>query len=171
MNKELLTFNSEEVTNKLRSILSEYKGMVLDEGLLKKIDVICRNIETELKEGIETEMLFEDAEQSKESKNFKEQRQQERRKNDNITDIIGIGLCLLDKDLKIIWANKTICDWLDLKESPIGSCCHDIYHCSEVGTEKCPTMKVFQGGVGGTMETWITTREKKECVFNMLPHL
>ncbi len=49
MNNELSTFNSMKLTNKLRSILGEYKGMVLDEGLLKKLDVICRNIETELK--------------------------------------------------------------------------------------------------------------------------
>ncbi len=166
MNNELSTFNSMELTNKLRSILSEYKGMVLDEGLLKKIDVICGNIEAELKkEGIETAMLFKDTEQSKELNNFEERRRQERRKNDNITDVIGIGLCLLDKELKIIWANKTICNWLDLKESPIGSCCHDIYHCSEVGTENCPAMNVFQGGSGRIIETWITTKEKRRmCV-------
>ncbi len=166
MNKELLTFNSEEITNKLRSILSEYKGKVLDEGLLSKIDVICRNIETELeKRGIESEMLLKDAEQSRESKNFKERRQQERRKNDNITDVIGIGLCLVDKGLEIIWANKTIRDWLDLKESPVGNNCHDIYHCSEFGSENCPVKNVFQGGAGCIIEAWITTKEKKRmCV-------
>ncbi len=166
MNKELSPLNSEETTNKLRSILSEHKGMVLDESILSKIDVICRNIETALKKGgVETAILLKDAEQSKELKDFEERRQQERRQNDNIMDVIGIGLCLLDKDLKIIWANKTICDWLDLKEPPFGNCCHDIYHCSEVGTENCPAMKVFQGVEGGTMETWITSKEKKRmCV-------
>jgi signal transduction histidine kinase len=166
MNKELLTSNSEKTINKLRNVLNESKGMVLDESILSKIDVICRNIESELKkEGIETAMLFKDAKQSKGLKNFDEQRQQERRKNDNIMDVIGIGLCLLDKDLKIIWANKTICDWLDLKERPIGSCCHDIYHCSEIGTGNCPAMNVFQGGAGRVIETWVTTKTKKRmCV-------
>ena len=166
MNKELLTSNSEKVINKLRNVLNESKGMVLDEGLLKKIDVICRNIEKELKkEGIETETLFKDDEQHKESKNFKERRKRERRKNDNITDVIGTGLCLLDKDLKIIWANKIICDWLDLKESPVGKYCHDIYHCSEIGTENCPAMNVFQGGSGRIIETWVTTKTKKRmCI-------
>ncbi len=166
MNKELLTLNYEAVTNKLRSILSEHEGMVLDKSLLSKIDVICRNIESELKkEGIKTETLFKDDEQHKESKNLKERRKRERRKNDNITDVIGIGLCLLDRDLKIIWTNKPICDWLDLKESPVGKCCHDIYHCSEFGTENCPAMNVFQGGAGRVIEAWVTTKTKKRmCV-------
>jgi signal transduction histidine kinase/PAS domain-containing protein len=166
MNKEVLTLNYEAVTKKLRNILSEYEGMVLDGSLLKKIDVICRNIETELKKaGIETETLFKDAEQSKGPENFKERRKRGRRKNDNLTDVIGTGLCLLDRNLKIIWANKIICDWLDLKESPIGKCCHDIYRCSEIGTGNCPANNVFQGGVGRVAETWITTKTKRRmCV-------
>ncbi len=61
MNKELLTSNSEKTINKLRNVLNESKGMILDESILSKIDIICRNIETELKkEGIETEMSFKD---------------------------------------------------------------------------------------------------------------
>lgn len=70
-----------------------------------------------------------------------EETKEEREKFANIMDIIGTGLCLLDKDLRIIWANKTICDWLDLKDSPVGNHCHDIYRCSEFEAGNYPVVK------------------------------
>ena len=53
--------------------------------------------------------------QNEESKILEEQIQEERRIFDNIIQIIGAGLCLIDKNSKIIWANDTLKEWLNLK--------------------------------------------------------
>lgn len=141
MNNELSTFDYEEATNKLRNILNESKGKVLDESLLRKIEI-------ELEKRDSEEHILKEI-----------------KRCEGIVDVIGEGLCLLDKDLKVIWANKTIGDWLDLKESPVGNYCKDIFHCSEAGIENCQAKNVFNGGEGHIIETWITTNTKKKiCV-------
>ncbi|MFQ5965493.1 MAG: ATP-binding protein [Candidatus Scalinduaceae bacterium] len=166
MNNELLIFGSEEATTKLRNILNESKGMVLDEGLARKIEDICQEIEVGIKKrNTEISKLLNNDEIRNISNEVQEQIHRERRRNDNILDVIGAGLSLLSKDLKIIWANKTLYDWLDLKESPIGSTCEGIYHCSKTVRERCPATQVFKGGAGHIIETWITTKdEKRKCV-------
>ncbi|MFQ5712706.1 MAG: histidine kinase dimerization/phospho-acceptor domain-containing protein [Candidatus Scalinduaceae bacterium] len=159
MNNELSTFNSEKATNRLKKILNESKGKVLDESLLRKIE-----IELE-KKNSEIVKLLKNAGACKESKNLEEQIQKESKRFEDIMDVIGEGLCLLNKDLKVIWANKTISDWLDLRESPVGNYCKDIFHCSEAGIENCQALNVFKGGEGHIIETWITTKTNKRiCI-------
>ncbi len=52
-----------------------------------------------------------------------------------------------------------------MKDSPVSKCCHDIYHCDEVGTDSCPATNVFKGKTGGIIETWIESENlKKICV-------
>ncbi|ODS34418.1 MAG: two-component sensor kinase [Candidatus Scalindua rubra] len=99
------------------------------------------------------------------NKELEEQIQDERKIFDNVMDIIRAGLCLLDENLRIIWANNNLRDWLDLKESPVGKHCHDIYHCSEVETDNCPAVQAFKGKEDHIIETWVTTKAKKRmCI-------
>ncbi len=131
--------------------------MPLDENFSKKIEEACLDLGADSTQ--------EDTEHPNVSKGFKERRALERRNKDKIIDVIGVGLCLLDKELKITWANKTLRDWLQLKESPLGKHCHDIYHCDEVGTGSCPATNVFNRRAGGIIETWIESENlKKMCV-------
>jgi len=159
MDDELSTFDCEEATNRLRKILNESKGMVLDKGLLRKIEIELEKRNSEIVE------LLKNAEARNESRNFEEHILKEIKRCEGIVDVIGEGLCLLNKDLKVIWANKTISDWLDLKGPPVGNYCKDIFHCSEAGIENCQAKNVFNGGEGHIIETWITTKtNKKICV-------
>ena len=151
------TTNNTASLNKLRNLLNEYRGRSLDESLTKKIEDVCLDIEADSTQ--------KDTELPKVPNIFKERRELERRNQDKIIDGIGVGLCMLDKEMKITWANQTICNWLGLKDSPLGKCCHDVYHCDEVGTDRCPAANVFKGKTGGIIETWIEANNlKKICV-------
>jgi signal transduction histidine kinase len=157
MNNNRSKTNSETAINRIRNLLNEYRGMPLDESFSKKIEEVCLDIRSDSNQ--------KDTEHSKASKGAKERRVLKRRNQDKIIDVIGVGLCLLDKELKITWANKTLRDWLQLKESPLGKHCHDIYHCDEVGTGSCPATNVFNRRAGGIIETWIESENlKKMCV-------
>ncbi len=160
------TTSNTTTLNKLRNILNEYRGRSLDESLTKRIEDVCLDLEADsTQKGTEITKKLEDTELPKVLKNFKERRELERRNQDKIIDGIGVGLCMLDKELKITWANQTLCDWLGLKDSPVSKCCHDIYHCDEVGTNSCPAANVFKGKTGGIIETWIESENlKKICV-------
>ncbi len=160
MNNDPSAFNSNTKIYKLSGLLNEYRGMPLDEDLSKKIEDICIGLDADFTErdaGIT--IMAENTEQPE------ERRKLERRNKDKIIDVIGIGLCLLDKDLKITWANQTLCEWLNLNDSPVGKYCHDIYHCDEIGTGVCPAGNVFNGNVSSIIETWIESKDRKKmCV-------
>lgn len=149
MNKGALIINSEKATKELRNILYESKGKVLDDNLLRKIEDVYQNMEADLKK--------RDAETINELDDPENRRQRGRRANDKIIYAVGVGLCLLDKDLKIVWANKTICDWLGFDDPPVGSHCHNVYMCREVEGDFCPSEEIFNGGEGHMIETWITS--------------
>lgn len=146
--------------------MDQSKGRVLDNDLLKEFEEICEDIEINLKnENSEIERSLPGIEAGEGPKIDKKPGRLERRKNDNIMDVIGAGLSLLDRNLNIILANRTICEWLDLEKSPVGSTCHDIYHCYEIGEGKCPTVKVFEGEDAHIIEAWITNKDKrKRCL-------
>jgi signal transduction histidine kinase/PAS domain-containing protein len=166
MNNDLSRANPETIINRIRNLLNEYRGLPLDENLSKKIEDVCLDLRADPTQK-DTEMTkkLEDNELPNVSKDFKERRGSERRNKDKIIDGIGIGLCLLDKEQKITWANQTLCDWMNLNDSPLGKHCHDVYRCDEVGTDSCPAANVFKGKAGGIIETWIESKNlKKKCV-------
>jgi len=96
---------------------------------------------------------------------LEEQIQEEREIFDNVIEVMGAGLCLIDKNTKIIWANDTLKEWLNLNESPVGGHCSDIYHCDVVGTDKCPAELVLKGKKGHIVQSWVRTKAKKRmCI-------
>ncbi len=166
MNNDHSTFNSETAINKLRNLLNEYKGRSHDEDLSRKIENVCLDLEADFsRRDTEITKTFKNNEPHNVLNKFKERKIPGRRNNDKLFDVIGIGLCLLDKGQRITWANHTLCDWLNLKDSPIGKHCHDVYHCDEIGTVSCPATNVFKGRAGSIIETWIESKDKKKmCV-------
>ena len=166
MNNDLSRTNSETTINRIRNLLNTYRGMPLDENFSKKIEEVCLDLRADsTQKDTEITKKLEDTELPEVSKDLKERRKTGRRNEDKIIDVIGVGLCLLDNELKITWANQTLCDWLNLKDSPLGKHCHEVYHCDEVGTDSCPATGVFNGKAGGIIETWIESENlKKMCV-------
>ncbi|MCP5003170.1 MAG: GAF domain-containing protein [Planctomycetes bacterium] len=160
MNNEQVTINPEKAVNELRNILNSSRGTVLDDALSKELEEALLHMEQALfKQNAGIKNVFEPLKQDNEILN--DRRMKDRRKNDNIMDVIGAGLSLLDQDLKIVWANSTVIDWFNLAESPIGSSCHNVYHCNEAGSGVCPAAMVFEGRTGHKIEACITTRDNK----------
>ena len=162
MSKRQSTYYPKEAIDKIKKVLNKSKGMVLDENLLNTVENICQGVESNLKmKKPGTAKLSNNSVKKDESKKLEEQIQEERKIFDNIMTVIGAGLCLLDKDSKVVWANDTLKEWLDLKESPIGNHCSNIYQCDVVGTDKCPAVRVFKGKEGRMIGSWVTTKAKK----------
>ena len=156
----------EETVNKIKKLLSKSKGMVLDDNLFGSLEEMCDDLGSQLKNGkVGTENLSVKNEENEDSKILEEQIQEEREIFDNVIDVMGAGLCLIDKNSKIIWANDTLKEWLNLNESPVGGHCSDIYHCDVVGTDKCPAELVLNGKEGHIIQSWVTTKSKKRmCI-------
>lgn len=166
MKKKPLSLSTEETVNKIKKLLSSSKGMVLDDNLLGSLEGMCEDLGTQLKNGaVGAGNLSEKNEENEESKILEEQIQEEREIFDNVIDVMGAGLCLIDKNSKIIWANDTLKEWLNLNESPVGNHCSQIYHCDVVGTNKCPAELVLKGKEGHIVQSWVTTKAKKRmCI-------
>lgn len=59
---------------------------------------------------------------------------------------IGAGLCLLDRDFRIIWINKYQSDWFGLPQDIYGKYCYKIFQHRPHVCPGCPTHKVFKSG-------------------------
>ncbi len=70
-----------------------------------------------------------------------EQIRQEKEKLDYVVDVLGIGLCLMDRNMNILWANANLPRVWGLTRLPEGAKCPDIFQCSE---SYCPVAKAFQ---------------------------
>jgi signal transduction histidine kinase/PAS domain-containing protein len=166
MKKKLLSSYPEEAVNKIKELLRKSKDMVLDDNLLGSLEEMCADLGSQLKKGeVVAGNLSVKNEENEESKILEDQIQEEREIFDNVIDVMGAGLCLIDKNSKIIWANDTLKEWLNLNESPVGDHCSDIYHCDVVGTDKCPAELVLKGKEGHMIQSWVTTKAKKRmCI-------
>ena len=166
MKKKPLSSNQVGTLNKIKKLLSKSKGKVLDDDLLGSLKEMCADLGSQLKKGeVGTKDLSVKKGEKEESKILEEQIQEEREIFDNVIEVMGAGLCLIDKKSKIIWANDTLKEWLNLSESPVGGHCSDIYHCDVVGTDKCPAQLVLKGEKGHIVQSWVRTKAKKRmCI-------
>ena len=166
MKKKPVVPHMEKTVNKIKELLNQSKGMVLDDKLLGSLEEMCEDLGAQLKKReVEAGNLSVKNEENEESKILEEQIQEEREIFDNVIEVMGAGLCLIDKNTKIIWANDTLKEWLNLNESPVGGHCSDIYHCDVVGTDKCPAELVLKGKKGHIVQSWVRTKAKKRmCI-------
>ncbi len=166
MKKKPLSSNQVGTLNKIKKLLNKSRGKVLDDNLLGSLEGMCADLGSQLKKGeVGTKKLSVKKEEKEESKILEEQIQEEREIFDNVIEVMGAGLCLIDKKSKVIWANDTLKEWLNLSESPVGGHCSDIYHCDVVGTDKCPAELVLKGKKGCIIQSWVRTKARKRmCI-------
>lgn len=81
---------------------------------------------------------------------------QEKEKLDYVVDVLGIGLCLMDRDLNILWANANLPKVWGLAELPKGAKCSDIFQCKET---YCPVAKAFESPEGRCRDIKVLTKE------------
>ncbi|MDR4509224.1 MAG: ATP-binding protein [Candidatus Brocadiaceae bacterium] len=62
------------------------------------------------------------------------------------TDAAGLSLLLLDKDLLVIWANKTLSSIFNLNFDPVGKRCQEVYECECRDTQHCSILKALSSG-------------------------
>ncbi|MFN3467410.1 MAG: ATP-binding protein, partial [Candidatus Brocadiales bacterium] len=74
-----------------------------------------------------------------------EQIRQEKEKLDYVVDVLKIGLCLMDRDKNILWANANLPKVWGLTELPRGVTCQDVFQCTE---SYCPIAKAFESAEG-----------------------
>lgn len=86
---------------------------------------------------------------------------EEKKKLDNIVSEIGADLLVIDKDNKILWANKRLIENHALGKGIIQQTCFDAYcHLQSVPSD-CPSAKVFETGKINQMERSISNHHKK----------
>ncbi|MFQ5861684.1 MAG: GAF domain-containing protein [Candidatus Brocadiales bacterium] len=68
---------------------------------------------------------------------------QEKNKLQYVVDALDIGICLMDRELNITWANKKLSEIWGLPGSAVGTSCRGIFQCEEI---ICPAKEAFERG-------------------------
>lgn len=83
---------------------------------------------------------------------------QEKRKLDDVIDMMGAGLSIINKDGRITRANRTLLDWLETsEESVVDQLCCQIFRQSDKRCTPCNFQIVRDSGKSRTVEQVITT--------------
>jgi signal transduction histidine kinase len=85
---------------------------------------------------------------------------------DNLTDALDAGLSLLDSDLNIIWANKTLSTMLNLKSDPVGKKCPEVYKCECQDTRHCSVFQALSSGKKQHSEIQLITEKGERKYIN-----
>ncbi|WP_347274717.1 ATP-binding protein [Candidatus Kuenenia sp.] len=64
----------------------------------------------------------------------------------NISESGVAGLALLDHDLNVVWANRSLSSILKLNYDPVGKSCREIFDCECKDKNSCTTLKVLSSG-------------------------
>jgi PAS domain S-box-containing protein len=80
---------------------------------------------------------------------------------------IGAGLCLLDKDFRILWVNKIQSNWFGAKEDICGRHCYKMFEHRNHICRGCPTLKVFKTGKTNTANRIGFTKEGKKRYYQL----
>lgn len=80
---------------------------------------------------------------------------------------IGAGLCLLDKDLHIIWVNSIQEAWFKTDGDICGKYCYEVFQHKHHICRGCPTAKVFKTGhIERAIQPGFT-KDGKRCYFQL----
>ncbi|HHT9154552.1 MAG TPA: GAF domain-containing protein [Candidatus Tripitaka sp. YC43] len=85
-----------------------------------------------------------------------EQLRHEKEKLDYVVDVLGIGLCLMDRGMNILWANANLPKVWGLTELPQGARCRDVFQCREA---YCPVARAIEGAEGRYREIKVLVKE------------
>lgn len=64
----------------------------------------------------------------------------------NLVDALDAGLSIMDKDLNIVWANKTLSKMLNLRDDPVGKNCREVYKCECKEMKYCSVLQALSSG-------------------------
>lgn len=91
-----------------------------------------------------------------EKKLAEERLRQEKYKVQYVVEALEIGLCLLNRDLDITWANRKISEVWGLPGSVVGKACPTIFQCKRI---MCPAQKAFERGEGRFHDIQVLTKD------------
>lgn len=74
-----------------------------------------------------------------------------------LTDALDAGLSVLDKDLTIIWVNKTLPNMLSLHYNPVGRKCREVYACECQDSRHCSVLQALSTGKKTSNEIQLIT--------------
>ena len=78
----------------------------------------------------------------------------EKKKLDDVVQVIGAGLALIDRGGKIVWANRTLQEWFGRDREVEGMPCHQLYCLRDTECAICPARECF--GTGENRESEVT---------------
>ncbi|MEW6357801.1 MAG: GAF domain-containing protein [Planctomycetota bacterium] len=70
-----------------------------------------------------------------------------RREQENIRNVLtamGAGLSLIDRNMRVVWANKAVVDWFRPGVDVTGMRCHELYHGRQDICENCVALNAFK---------------------------
>ena len=79
-------------------------------------------------------------------------------RQEKILSSLDTGLCVINSDFTISWANQKIQEMFPDAE-PIGQICHRFYESSDVPCEPCPTLQCFKSGRVHSIEKYNPAKE------------
>lgn len=74
-----------------------------------------------------------------------------------LADALDAGLSVLDKDLTIIWVNKTLPNMLSLHYNPVGRKCREVYACECQDSRHCSVLQALSTGKKTSNEIQLIT--------------
>ncbi len=85
---------------------------------------------------------------------------QEKEKLDYVMDVLGVGLCFVDRNMNILWANSNLPKVWGMEGLPPGTRCPDVFSCGEA---HCPIARAFQEGKGRYSEIKVLAKGGVRC--------
>ncbi len=79
---------------------------------------------------------------------------------------LGAGLVLLDRDMKILWANKLYTEWFGSIEDIKGKHCFCLFQRRELVCDHCPVVE--SGQTGAIFERTAVTQDGREKIFRLI---
>ncbi|MFH1202316.1 MAG: HD domain-containing phosphohydrolase [Candidatus Omnitrophota bacterium] len=88
-----------------------------------------------------------------------------------LVNVIGAGLSLVDRKMRIVWANSCQTDWFGGNGKTIGCHCYEVYQKRKKVCPRCPTKKVFETGkMQRAIQPGFTTKnEKRTYLLTVVP--
>jgi len=84
----------------------------------------------------------------------------------NLTEALDAGFSILDKDLNIVWANKTLSNILNLEYDPIGKKCREVYKCECKDIKHCSVLQALSSGKNQCSEIQLITEKGERKYVN-----
>ncbi|HOX06250.1 MAG TPA: PAS domain S-box protein [Planctomycetota bacterium] len=91
----------------------------------------------------------------------------ERQRLDQVVRSVGAGLCLLDRDLRIVWANELLTRKFGPLEGLVGRRCHEVFAYSNDTCANCPSVKTLQTGGLHVADVTVRSPDGNEAIVRL----